>query len=344
MKVAQAVGMTSRVPIAILVCVVFVVAGCSSARPSDKSSMPDIQPVGSIELPGELDGGWVPRDNDDDSVKDAENISRAYDLVAAASAVYTRGATEVRVRAVEAQSPRYFAHHSDTEHHTILFGDVSCLLTATAATCMRTSTDLTLWIGPLDGPADVTAALVESTWQALGGGASVEWPVGMRDAVMLPQTLGTLTAYVNSPAVEPLGIETAAIIDMDVAALSDAFGGAPAAEQIYTDEAGLVTVVATAVSSTAPDTYVPYVDPAKLGLLAAPLERIESSDNSAACLVRNSPVTVEGDPAALDSTVVWCERIGDGVTVRIDQVDGDIGSDIQTVKELTDELYVAVTG
>lgn len=336
--------MSSRVPIATLVCVVFALAGCSSTPPSDDASMPDIQPVGMIDLPAELDGGWAVREDDTDADQDAVNISRAYDLVAAASAIYSRGASEVRVRAVEAQSPLYFAHHSDDEHHATLFGDVSCLLSGTAATCMRTSTDLTLWIGPLDGPAETTAALVESTWAALGGGPSVAWPVGMGDEVELPAMLGTLTAYVDSPETEPPGTETASSIEMDVAALSDAFGGVPAAEQIYSDSEGDTTLVATAVGSTAPETYVPYVDPNKLGLLAAPLERIAPNDGTAACLVRNQPVTVEGDPRDLDPRVVWCERIGDGVMVRIDRVGGDIGSDIQSVKELTDELYVAVTG
>ena len=306
--------------------------------------MPDIEPVGMIDMPEQLEGGWEPREGDADADKDAANISRAYELVAAASVVYFRGSSEVRVRAVEAQSPLYFTHHSDTEHHATLIGDVSCLLSGTAATCMRTSTDLTLWIGPLDGPAEKTAALVESTWAALGGGPSVAWPVGMGNPLVLPQTLGTLTAFGSAPQTETTSTETASEIEMDVAALSDAFGGAPAAEQVYSDGEGAATVVATAVGSTAPDTYVPYVDPEPLGLLAAPLERIAPTDGTASCLVRNEPVAAEGDPDDLDPVVVWCERIGDGVTVRIDQVDGDIGSDIHTVKELTDELYVAVTG
>jgi len=336
--------MTSRVPIATLVCVVFVLAGCSSLPPTDKASMPDIEPVGMIDMPEQLDGGWQPREGDADAEKDAVNISRAYDLVAAASVVYFRDSTEVRVRAVEAQSPLYFTHHSDTEHHATLIGDVSCLLSGTAATCMRTSTNLTLWIGPLDGPAEKTAALVESTWAALGGGPSVAWPVGMGSSIQLPQTLGTLVAFGSVPQTEPAGTEIATAIEMDVAALSDAFGGAPAAEQVYGDSEGATKVVATAVGSTAPDTYVPYVDADELGLLAAPLERITPADGTASCLVRNETVPVEGDPDDLDPVVVWCERIGDGMTVRIDQVDGDMSSDIQTVKQLTDELYVAVTG
>ena len=330
--------MTSRVPIVTLVCVIFALAGCSTAIPSDDSSMPNIQPVGLMQMPEELDGGWVLGEDDSDD-KDARNISRAYDLVPAASALYSRGNTELRVRAVAAQSPRFFALAADPTREAKLFGDVSCLLDGDAATCMRTSADLTLWIGPLEAPADATAALVESTWAVIGGGASVEWPVGTRNPVILPETLGELTAVAGDSPEQ---------IAMDVAALSDAFGGAPAAEKIYSDDTGSSTIVATAVSSTAPATYVPYVDPEELGLLAAPYERVSgiSTDpgtgDAATCLVHNAKVATNGDPADLDPTVVWCERIGDGVTVRIDRVGGDIGSDIQAIETMTDELYDAV--
>ncbi len=111
--------------------------------------------------------------------------------------------------------------------------------------------------------------------------------------------------------------------------LSDANGGAGALVQTYSDQELQNTFMLEVVrAQVAFPPYVPYSDPAVLGMDRPPEELREIGD--VACLVRNDPA---------QSYVASCLRSEDGLTVQITHVSGDLLQKPDEVAGLLDAAW-----
>jgi hypothetical protein len=123
-------------------------------------------------------------------------------------------------------------------------------------------------------------------------------------------------------------------------AVSRAYGGAAAVAATYADD-GLETMIpVTAVRAATPEPFVPYQDPAELGL-ARPTSEVTRFDR-VACVLHNDPTASGEEP---DPQTVWvtsCMRSGPGLTVQIVSPGGGIAHQPQQVAGLVDEMWASV--
>lgn len=111
--------------------------------------------------------------------------------------------------------------------------------------------------------------------------------------------------------------------------LSDAYDGAGAVVQTYTDDNLEQSFTIEAVRASTPyPPYAPYSDPKVLGTDRPTEELREFGD--VGCLIRNDPS---------QSYVISCVRTDDNLTVRITHVTGDLLEDPETVAELVDTAW-----
>jgi len=119
--------------------------------------------------------------------------------------------------------------------------------------------------------------------------------------------------------------------------LSTAYGGAPAVVQGFADRTFEDLFELTAVRARSPRPYVAYQDPARLGLVVAPNQM--TTLRNVDCVIFNDATNSGGTPAPDSVHVISCQRTGDGLTVQIRQVSGDVGHDPRRVAELVDQAW-----
>lgn len=123
--------------------------------------------------------------------------------------------------------------------------------------------------------------------------------------------------------------------------LSTAYGGAPAVVQSFADPKFENLFQLTAVRARSPRPFVAYQDPAQLGLVVAPNQM--TSLGKVDCVIYNDPTNSGGTPASDSVHVNSCQRTGDGLTVQIRQVSGDVGHDPHQVAGLVDQAWAALS-
>jgi len=123
--------------------------------------------------------------------------------------------------------------------------------------------------------------------------------------------------------------------------LSTAYGGAPAVVQGFADAKFENLFQLTAVRARAPRPYVAYEDPERMGLEVATNEM--TSFGKVDCAIYNDPTNAGGTPDADSVHVMSCQRTGDGLTVQIRQVSGDVGHAPRRVAGLVDQAWTALS-
>ena len=168
----------------------------------------------------------------------------------------------------------------------------------------------------------VGAVLVGVVALALhSGGSSTATTKGSAAALHAPATLGGLqpmAGLLHSTGSSGSGA-TAADMTADEARssqrLSEAYGGAPAVVQEYSD-AGLSNfAILQAVRADSPGVYVPFENPAELGVVRPNDQLITVGPVS--CVIANEPTPVGQTPSATSVNVTSCQRTGSGLTVTI---------------------------
>lgn len=125
------------------------------------------------------------------------------------------------------------------------------------------------------------------------------------------------------------------------ASLSRAYGGVPAAAQLYSDKGLENMFLLLAVRAPSPRLFTPYQDPGYLGL-ARPQNEVRTIGD-VDCLVFNDPTPRGKTPPADSVHVVECRRSGRQLTVSIVHVTGDLASAPATAAQLVDAGWNALT-
>ncbi|WP_369237174.1 hypothetical protein AB5J56_30715 [Streptomyces sp. R21] len=123
--------------------------------------------------------------------------------------------------------------------------------------------------------------------------------------------------------------------------LSTAYGGAPAVVQGFADAKFENQFQLTAVRARSPRPFVAYEDPAHVGLVKPQNEM--TSFGKVDCVIYNAPTNSGGTPASDSVSVISCQRTGDGLTVQIRQVSGDVGHVPRRVAGLVDQAWTALS-
>jgi hypothetical protein len=123
--------------------------------------------------------------------------------------------------------------------------------------------------------------------------------------------------------------------------LSQSYGGTAAVVRLYADQAleDQLTVMVYRARSPYPQ-YVPYEDPAAMGLARPMNELQEFGDVS--CSIRNDTTLAGGTPGPDSAHPVSCSRTNNALTVEIRPV-GSAGQQPQQVAALVDEVWNAVS-
>lgn len=194
----------------------------------------------------------------------------------------------------------------------------------------------------------VSAGLVAGAWALAGcsdsdpGGRSVGTA-----ALSAPARLGGYSRLADVPlSRQGLGKATADRVhswnQRSAQRLSRTYGGAAAVVETYADDRlGTQFSLVAARASTPFPPFVPYQDPAVLGLSRPPEDLVSIGD--VACVVRND-ATVAGQTPAADAThVVSCVRTGPTLTVQAQNLTGDLGQQPTQVAHLLDEAWSALS-
>jgi hypothetical protein len=123
--------------------------------------------------------------------------------------------------------------------------------------------------------------------------------------------------------------------------LSRSHGGTAAVVRTYAERnlESQLTVMIYRARSSHPQ-YVPYEDPAELGL-AAPLNELQEF-GQVSCTIRNNSTRVGTTPDSRSANAVSCARTGDALTVEI-RPSGDVRHQPRQVAEMVDEVWNAVS-
>jgi hypothetical protein len=171
-------------------------------------------------------------------------------------------------------------------------------------------------------------------------------PVGTA-ALTAPDRLGGYSKFADSPlSRQGRGKATADRVrswnERSVERLSRTYGGAAATVETYADD-GLETrfSLLAARASTPFPPFVPYQDPAALGVAKPTQELVSFGD--VACVVRNDSTPAGRTPRAGSAHVASCVRTGPQLTVQIQDVGGDLGEQPAAVARLVDEAWSALS-
>ncbi|MDX3545207.1 hypothetical protein PV729_20895 [Streptomyces europaeiscabiei] len=123
--------------------------------------------------------------------------------------------------------------------------------------------------------------------------------------------------------------------------LSEAYGGAAAVVQSFSDSSLESFFQLTAVRGASPRPYVPYEDAKVLGLERPTngLVRFGKVD----CVVHNLPTNAGGEPAPDSVSTVSCQRGDADLTVLIRNSTGDVSHEPSRVARLVDEAWGQLT-
>jgi hypothetical protein len=126
------------------------------------------------------------------------------------------------------------------------------------------------------------------------------------------------------------------------AAASAAYAGAQAIAEDYSNDGLTDFALLVAVKAPTPRLFVPYTDPAALGVAKAPQE--VRTYGSVQCQVQNDPTVAGRKPAAESVHTIMCQRSGPHLTVQIRGVTGDhLGNHPETVAQLIDQVYTSLS-
>jgi hypothetical protein len=125
--------------------------------------------------------------------------------------------------------------------------------------------------------------------------------------------------------------------------LSTTYGGSGAAIEVYADDSIKSQFTLQLVRASAPfPPFVPYSNPADLGLAKPEQELVEFGD--VACVVRNGTTPAGRQPNPDDTFVILCLRTSSSLTVQITSVTGDnLRSDPRKVADLVNDAWTKVS-
>jgi hypothetical protein len=294
---------------------------------------------------------------------DEQRLGELYDADAVVD-LYVRGdgAVWVPLRAVATQAQSLFvpATLQDAEKTASefpeqslqLFGEVECRVAhgspteETAETvqseCMRRNAELTIWLGPTNLLAADLAVETDLAWEALGG--TDDPPVlytsstaGQFPVPALPERLGADYLPVTEIPEYALSLARYASYRVaDVEALESVSGGLADAQYYSSTEYGSAITLYSYLADSPPP-FVWYRDPENLDALAALNEVLEFGDVT--CLVSNSLVRPDGDPADLDPQTEWCHVSNGGLTVMATELTGEMRDDVSIAVDALGEAF-----
>jgi hypothetical protein len=126
------------------------------------------------------------------------------------------------------------------------------------------------------------------------------------------------------------------------AAASAAYSGAAAVSEDYSNEGFTDFALLVAVRAPSPKLYVPYSDPAVLGVVK-PFSEVRTYGD-VQCQVQNDPTVAGKKPTPESVHVVLCQRSGPHLTVQIRNVSGDhLGFRPDTVAQMVDQAFSALS-
>jgi len=191
----------------------------------------------------------------------------------------------------------------------------------------------------------VGAAAVGTAWFASGGKGSGGF-LGGGGELALPASVGTykqlsdVDRYRTGPGVK-VSERLANWNTKSAERLSESHGGAAATARAYSDDELTVTFTLYAVrDGDLGKPFVPYQDPAELGL-AKPLQELLTFGD-VYCVVQNQTTVIGQEPAADSAQVLSCSRSAPGLTVQTGPISGDLGKDPPAVARLIDEAWEAL--
>lgn len=123
--------------------------------------------------------------------------------------------------------------------------------------------------------------------------------------------------------------------------LSQAYGGAHAVVQRYSDSQLDNISVLDAVSAASPQPYVPYEDP-KQEDAAVPINQLLQF-GQVTCVVVNAFTAAGHQPAPESVTVTYCQRTGPGLTVQFHPGVGELWHKPAQVADIVDKAWSALS-
>jgi hypothetical protein len=120
------------------------------------------------------------------------------------------------------------------------------------------------------------------------------------------------------------------------AAISAAYGGAPALMERYADESLETSVALYAVRAPSPKLWAPYADAAWMGIVSPETDTRTFGDVT--CLMQNAPTPRGHKPAKDASIAVRCQRSDAHLTVMI-EARGPIEYSASRVSALVDDAW-----
>ncbi|MFJ7047722.1 hypothetical protein ACIQVC_30585 [Streptomyces sp. NPDC101112] len=123
--------------------------------------------------------------------------------------------------------------------------------------------------------------------------------------------------------------------------LSEAHGGAAATVQSFSDSRLESFFQFAAVRGPSPRPYVPYTDPAALGLEKPTTEKV--TFGKVDCVLQHQPTNAGNEPEPDSVSTVSCQRGDERLTVLVRDVTGDLTHEPSEVARLVDEAWAGLT-
>ncbi|MGJ5828334.1 hypothetical protein [Streptomyces ossamyceticus] len=122
--------------------------------------------------------------------------------------------------------------------------------------------------------------------------------------------------------------------------LSEAHGGAAATVRSFSDSRLVSFFQFAAVRGPSPRPYVPYTDPAALGLEKPTGERV--TFGKVDCVLHHQPTNAGNEPEPDSVSTVSCQRSDARLTVLVRDVTGDLTHEPSEVARLVDEAWAGL--
>jgi hypothetical protein len=162
------------------------------------------------------------------------------------------------------------------------------------------------------------------------------------EALQAPASLDDFTSFAINPKVDAGNKKRAETNDSTSAKnLSEAYGGAATTVRQYVDSGLENFVTLEAVRAASPKPYIPYVDPAALGI-AKPQQEIVTIGQTS-CFVTNQVIPAGQQESPDQIRVGFCERTSPHLTVRLRFNGGDRWHSPQDAAALTERAWSALS-
>lgn len=297
-----------------------------------------------------------------DYAKDAKLLSESFGGASAVVEMYVYGGYEkwAELRAVAKRAPVYFAHYLDEERRWIDYrtgevrtiGTSTCLVRHTdnsgtetdentSSECMRTSDDLTVWIGPITSLPEDVAHLVDTAWVSMQGSDHDDgWSPDGTGEVAVPDAVGPFSRFEAQQLPAQTVTRFAEQQTNDVAALRKIYGEASVAQGYYLNDELDGNFYARVIASSSPIPYTPYENVERLDYYL-PRYSAEVHGDVTCQIFQTVIVTTAENVGDAEPEVQWCQRTGPGLTVIVDGVHGTIAGNAETIAALVDEIWAA---